>query len=386
MAYAELHCHSNFSFLDGASAPDELVERAAALGLTGLAVTDHQGLYGSVRFNTAAAAAGIHPVIGVEVELADAIAPDPAGVVVPARRRARRGGRPVSPDPEPGTSAVEGQPDRPRPDRARLPGHREAVKEDHRGIGDRQRGAHLVLLARDTSGWRSLCRLISRANMAGTKAVPRFNAAALAEHAEGVVALSGCREGEIARRLRVGDRDGARAAAAALAEAFPAGFHVELSHHLLPDDDWLVTESVALARDLQLPVVVTNDVHYATPEGREFQDVLTAIRHGRTLETLADLRRPDGESYVKSEAELLTLPPGDGSLGRDVARAWTEGIEGAAALAAACSVDLGFEQYRFPGFPVPSGETPFSYLSELCWAGARRRYHQIGRASCRERV
>ena len=377
MAYAELHCHSNFSFLDGASAPDELVERAVELGLTGLAVTDHQGLYGSVRFTTAAQAAGIHPVIGVEVELLDAIAPDPAGVAVPARRRVRRGGRSSPADPEPGVSAVEGLPDRPRPDRARLPGHREAVKEDHRGIGDRQRGTHLVLLARDTSGWRSLCRLISRANMAGTKAVPRFRAAALAEHAEGIVALSGCREGEIARRLRVGDRDGARAAAAVLAETFPAGFHVELSHHLLPDDDWLVTESVALARDLRLPVVVTNDVHYATPEGREFQDVLTAIRHGRTLETLADLRRPDGESYVKSEAELLALPPGDGSLGRDVARAWAEGIEGSAALAASCSVDLGFEQYRFPGFPVPPGETPFSYLSELCWAGARKRYHPL---------
>src|SRR4029079_4234690 len=92
MAYAELHCHSNFSFLDGASAPDELVERAVQLGLTGLAVTDHQGLYGSVRFTTAAEAAGIHPVIGVEVELLDAIAPDPAGVAVPARRRVRRSG------------------------------------------------------------------------------------------------------------------------------------------------------------------------------------------------------------------------------------------------------------------------------------------------------
>src|SRR5262245_47623097 len=80
MAYAELHCHSNFSFLDGASAPDELVERAAELGLTGLAVTDHQGLYGAVRFATAAEAAGIHPVIGVEVELLDALVPDPAGV------------------------------------------------------------------------------------------------------------------------------------------------------------------------------------------------------------------------------------------------------------------------------------------------------------------
>jgi DNA polymerase III alpha subunit len=378
MAYAELHCHSNFSFLDGASAPDELVERAVELGLTSLAVTDHQGLYGAVRFTTAAEAAGIHPVIGTEVELLDAIVPDPDGVVVPARRRTRRGGgRGRSVEAEPGSAAVEGLPDRPRPDRARLPGHRDPVKEDHRGIGARQRGAHLVLLAADSSGWRSLCRLISRANMAGTKAVPRFRAAELAEHAEGVVALSGCREGEIARRLRVGDQAGARAAAAALAERFPGRFHVELSHHFLPDDDWLVTESVALARELGLPVVVTNDAHYARPEGREFHDVLTAIRHGRTLETLADLRRPDGESYLKSAEEMLALPPGDGSLGRDVARAWAEGVEGAAVLAASCSVDLGFEQYRFPGFPVPSGETPFSYLSELCWAGARKRYHPL---------
>ena len=95
MAYAELHCHSNFSFLDGASAPDELVERAIELGLAGLAVTDHQGLYGAVRFASAAEAAGIHPVIGVEVELLDAIVPDPAGVVGPARRPRRRPSRGV---------------------------------------------------------------------------------------------------------------------------------------------------------------------------------------------------------------------------------------------------------------------------------------------------
>jgi len=196
MAYAELHCHSNFSFLDGASAPDELVERAVELGLAGLAVTDHQGLYGAVRFAAAAEAAGIHPVIGVEVELLDAIVPDPAGVVGPARRPRRR--RRGASEPVPGAEAVEGVPDRPRPERARLPGHRDAVKEDHRGIGD---------------------------------------------------------------------RSGARAAAGVLAERFPGRVHVELSHHLLPDDDWLVAESVALARELRLPVVVTNDVHYAGPDG-----------------------------------------------------------------------------------------------------------------------
>ncbi len=92
-AYAELHCHTHFSFLDGASAPDELVERAVELGMSGLAVTDHNGLYGVVRFATAAQEAGLRTVIGVEIELADAAVPDPAGVVVPGRREAWRGAR-----------------------------------------------------------------------------------------------------------------------------------------------------------------------------------------------------------------------------------------------------------------------------------------------------
>ena len=143
--------------------------------------------------------------------------------------------------------------------------------------------------------------------------------------------------------------------------------------HLLPDDDWLVAESAALAADLRLPVVVTNAVHYANAEDREFHDVLTAIRHGRTLDTLADLRRPDAESYLKSGDALVALGAsmirsrrgpggGDRAVGRHRRR---------------LRVDLGFERYRFPGFPVPDGETPFSYLSELCWSGARNRYHPL---------
>ena len=89
-----------------------------------------------------------------------------------------------------------------------------------------------------------------------------------------------------------------------------AGFFLELSHHLLPDDDWLVAETAALAAALGLPVVTTNDVHYARPEERELHDVLTAIGHGRTLDTLGDLRRPDGESHLKSGTDLLAMPPG----------------------------------------------------------------------------
>ncbi len=381
--YAELHAHTNFSFLDGASPPDELVERAAAIGLTGLAVTDRNGLYGAVRFMAAAEEIGLHGVVGTEIELLDSAIPDTLGVVVPPRRPRRRGRAAAATSTTQTLESIvaEGRPSRPRPERARLPGHRDPVKEDLRGIGRRALGPHLVLLARSAVGWRSLSRLISRANMAGTKGAPRFRQALLDEHHEGLVALSGCRDGEIARRLRVGDRAGARAVAERYAAIFgrgdgPAssGFFIELSHHLMPDDDWLVAESVALAADLGLPVVVTNDVHYATSDDREMHDVLTAIRHGRTLDTLADLRRPDGESHLKSGEELAALAS---SFDAATARAWREGIATSVGLAASCSVDLGFEQYRFPGFPVPDGETPFSYLVELCHAGARKRYHPL---------
>ncbi len=406
-AYAELHAHTSFSFLDGASAPADLVARAVELGLSGLAVTDRQGLYGVVRFASAAEEAGLRPVIGIELELADALAPDPHGLVIPARRPSprNRGRAQVSPGfavvPPPvvgittgGARAVPhgGLPVRPQPDRARLPGHREAVKEDHRGVGTGERGPHLVLLALDGTGYRSLCRLVSRANLAGTKSAPRVTQALLAEHAEGLVALSGCRHGEIARRLLAGDREGARAVAESYARIFAgaggmgasaprgvaaAGFVLELSHHLLPGDDWLVAETARLAGEVGLPVVVTNDVRYALPEDRELHDVLTAIRHGRSVETLADLRTPSGEHYLKSGVELAALPPGDEGVDATTAAAWGEGIANAGELAAVCRVDLGFERYRFPGFPVPAGETAFSYLAELCHGGIRRRYHPV---------
>ena len=124
-AYAELHAHSNFSFLDGASAPADLAARAVELGLSALAVTDRQGLYGVVRFAAAAEEAGLHPVIGIEVELVDALVPDPHGLVIPARRpelRDRRRAPAAVPPPVP----RDGLPVRPQPVRARLPGHREA--------------------------------------------------------------------------------------------------------------------------------------------------------------------------------------------------------------------------------------------------------------------
>ncbi|MFN8619294.1 MAG: PHP domain-containing protein [Chloroflexota bacterium] len=392
--FAELHCHTPFSFLDGASEAEDLVERALELGLAGLAATDHQGLYGAVRFATAAREAGLRPVTGMEVELLDAAVPDPGRIVVPRRRRPPRGRRelearaPSGPPvfgavsgaagpPGEGVVARDGMPARPTRDRPRVPGHREAVREDLRGIRAAELGPHLVLLARSAEGYRSLCRLASRAHLGGTKGVPRFTHELLTRETEGLVALTGCRHGELSRRLLAGDREGARAAARRLRELYGDALHVELQHHLLPDDDWLVAELAHLADELSLPTVVTNDAHYARPEDRELQDVLVCIRHGLTLEESAHLRRPNGQYHLKGADELLLLPPGLPGADPLVRRAWREGIARSAEIAAGCDVELEFERYRFPGFPVPPGETPFSELARLCNEGARRRYHPL---------
>ena len=381
--FAELHCHTNFSFLDGASSVDDLAERAVELGLTALAATDHQGLYGAVRFASAANEVGLRPIVGMEIELLDPVAPDPHGLIVPRRRRQRRQRAssdgsddvPGLPGLDSAQPPMDGRMLRPPIERLRPPAHRQPRREDLRGVRPRELGPHLVLLARDMTGYRSLCRLASGAHLDGTKGAPRFTHELLAANTEGVVALSGCRHGEVARRLLAGDRDGALAAARALAGLFgDANFFVELQHHLLPDDDWLVTESVALADEAGLPVLVTNDAHYANPADRELQDVLVCIRHGRSLEQSAHLRRPNGEYHLKGAAEIAALPPGTGALGDRVARAWSEGMRAAGELAGRCSIDFDFEQYRFPGFPVPSGETAFSYLETLCHDGMRRRY------------
>ena len=380
MAYAELHCHTNFSFLDGASAPDELVERAAELGLTGLAVTDHQGLYGVVRFATAARGGRASTRSSASrSSCSTRSSPDPAGVVVPAPA-ARPARRPAGPaDPEPGVDGRRG------PARPAATGSGPAAGPSRGGQGGpaRHRRAAARPAPRPAGPGRLGLSEPLPARLAGEPgrdegraAVPRG-----ARSPSTPRASSRCRAVARARSrggCGSGDRDGARAAAAVLAETFPAA--VPSSSCRTTSCPTTTGSSRSRWRSPASCGCRSSSRTTSTtrrPEGREFQDVLTAIRHGRTLETLADLRRPDGESYLKSEAELLALPPGDGSLGRDVARAWAEGIEGSAALAASCSVDLGFEQYRFPGFPVPPGETPFSYLSELCWAGARKRYHPL---------
>ncbi len=297
--YVELHCHTNYSFLDGASHPEDLVARAKELGMTALAATDHDGLYGAVRFWRAATDAGLRCILGVEF-------------------------------------TCDG-------------------------------GYHLLLLAKGQTGYANLCRLVSHAQLRRSKNRASLDPTILSQYAADLICLSGCRRGEVASHLLAGRRQQALAAATRYARLFGEGnFWIELQNHLLPDDGWLVDELVALADTLGLGVVATNDVHYAQPAGRRLQDVLVCIKNRTTLDASGHLRRPNGEYYLKSGAEMAAL----------FAR-YPGAIANSVAIAERCSADLGFAHYRFPSFPVPAGETPFSYLYKLCQAGARAKYQPI---------
>ncbi len=234
-------------------------------------------------------------------------------------------------------------------------------------------GDHLVLLAQDNSGWTSLCRLLSRGQLAGEKAAPRFTRELLRDHAEGLVCLSGCARGIVARTMRAGDRDAARRHLLRLCEIFGERLYVELEHHLTPDDDSVADALGALADDLGLPVVATNNVHYARPEGRELHDVLRCIDLGTTLAEAGHALKPNGEYRLKSGSELAPL----------FARR-PDALANALALARSCAVDLRFRYQRLPGFEVPQGHTAFFYLYALCHEGLRQKYHPVTPAAARQ--
>jgi DNA polymerase III alpha subunit len=241
-------------------------------------------------------------------------------------------------------------------------------------------GDHLVLLARDGDGYTALSRLASRGHLAGEKQFPIFERSlvetALDEARGHLIGLSGCRNGEVPRHLLAGDSREALSAAQRWASHFPEGsFGVELSHHLQPDDDWLVAQLAELAQRAGVPTVVTNEVHYAEPGGHRLQDVLVCIRHGATLTEARELLLPNAEYRLKSAAELAAIGAALPQAG--ARRAWRQGMAEAARIGQACRLDLNFERYRFPGFTVPEGETPFSYLYQLAHDGLLRRYRPI---------
>src|SRR5688500_5572902 len=222
-AYAELHCHSNFSFLDGASHPEELVEQAARLGLEALALTDHDGMYGVVRFAEAAAELNIGTVFGAELSL---------GLTAPQN-----------------------------------------------GVADPE-GSHLLLLARDPNGYRGLCRTISTAQLAGQeKGRPVYDLEeVVADTAGHVLVLTGCRKGAVRQALERGGRAAAAAALRGLVERFGSdSVAVELSYGALPTDAEVNDALAALAADAGLPTVASTAAHYAAPERFPLATALAAV-------------------------------------------------------------------------------------------------------------
>ncbi|HEY6959654.1 MAG TPA: error-prone DNA polymerase [Candidatus Limnocylindria bacterium] len=240
---------------------------------------------------------------------------------------------------------------------------------------------HLVLIAKDETGWRSLCRVVSKAQLAGEKTKPRATLELVREDPDGLFALTGCAHGQVPRLVRAGDLDAAREALATLAGIFGERCFVELSDHLDPDDPALCDALASLAAEQGLGAVVTNNVHYAWPSGRRLHDVLRCIDIGVTLDETGDRLKPNGEYWLKDEAVLRER------LGRH-----DEAFRNTRLIADACTLDLaavgpggGKElaekgmtgRDRLPGFAVPAGHTAFSFLYALSQEGAKQKYGRM---------
>jgi error-prone DNA polymerase len=325
--YAELHCHTNFSFLDGASHPEDLVAEAARLGLSGLAVTDHDGLYGAVRFSGIARDLGLPTVFGAELTL----------------------GSPRSPA---GTVGQSGVPD--------------------------PQGEHLVVLAEGRIGYARLARVVSEAQMRGGKGSPRLSVAELADASRAPVhlrpdpsprndswfVLTGCRKGTVPKALvdhgpAAADRELHR-----LVDAFGRDrVLVELWDHGDPLDRSRNDALATLAARAGVDVVATNNVHYATTRERPLATALAAIRARRPLDALDGWLPAAAGAHLRSPAEQH----------RRFAR-WPGAVERTVDIARQCTFDLAMAAPHLPDFPVPPGHDEMSWLRELAWAGAAYRY------------
>ena len=345
--YAELHAHSNFSFLDGASHPERLVARAQELGIEALAVTDHDGFYGLVRFWSAASQAGLPAVYGAEVSLPrGGTSAPPEGQDRPIdAAETRDAARPI------GTA---GESDRWRRGRIR---RMHGSKPTDEGPSD-----HLVLLSPTPKGHAALSKLITQAQFRGEKDRPLYRWEDLAEAAvEGqLVALSGCWQGAVPRAAARGDFEGAMRAAAELRDIFGPRLHLELWDHRMPEDGPRNDLMWEVSQRLALPVVATNNVHYADRHDADLADVLAAIAGRRGL-TEHDAYRPaSDERYLKSPEEMAAR-----------FRRYPGAVERSVYLAESLTFDLKLVGPRLPDFPMPGHfRDEMEYLRHLTFEGA----------------
>jgi len=300
MAYAELHCHSYYSFHDGASSLEELMVRAKELGYRALAVTDHDNLCGAMRFAQLAKSLEIKGIIGAELTL--------------------------------------------------------------------KGGHHLTLLAKDRLGYGNLCRLITAAHNYGERNQPELPPELLPEHAAGLIALSGCPQGELTQLVIQERFTEAEDLVRQYMEWFGSdNYYIELQNNLVHGDTGRNRRLVALAREAGVRPVATSNVHYHVRERHRLQDCLVAIHHNRSLEETHQERRPNSEFFLRPVSELESL-----------FREYPEVLSNTVKIAERCTFDLTTGLgYTFPNYPAPEGHTAESYLKKLCYETAARRYGSI---------
>ena len=306
--FTHLHVHTEYSMLDGISRIPDLVARTGELGMDALAITDHGTFYGVVDFYSACKEAGIKPIIGCEVYVAHG-------------SRFDKQGSERSPN-------------------------------------------HLVLLARDSVGYRNLMRLVTQAHVEGFHYRPRIDSVLLEECHQGLIALSGCPSAEVPRLLVDGNTQEAARVALWYKQMFGDGYFLELQRHEhIPQLPQLNESLVALSQELAIPLVVTNDAHYVRQSDSPLQDVYICIQTNTTVKDERRLRMEDDSYYIKSPQEMAQLFPD-----------FPQALENTHLIAEMCNVELDFDQTHLPKYATPDGMAADEYLAKLCWDGFKSRY------------
>ncbi len=305
--FAHLHMHTEYSLLDGASRIEPLLDKIQALGMQHCAITDHGAMYGVVDFYQQALKRGIHPVIGCEVY----ICPD--------------------------------------------------LHDKSSGSRDY---SHLILLCENQKGYENLIYMVSQGFVEGFYYKPRIDYALLEAHHEGLIGLSACISGDIPSLLLDGREHDARAMTEKYLSIFGRGnFFIEIQDHGLAEQKRVLPELIALAREMDIPLVATNDCHYINREDAEAQEVLMCIQTGKTLSDEKRMRMECDELFVKSEEEMRAVFP-----------ELPEALENTVRIAERCHVEFDFKAIHLPRFPLPEGTTAKEYLRALCEEGFLRHY------------
>jgi DNA polymerase-3 subunit alpha len=320
--FVHLHTHTEYSLLDGAARINDLVAAAKRHGQNALAITDHGALYGAVKFYTAARAAGVKPIIGCEMYMA------------------------------------------PR------------SRHDKEGRTDRDPN-HLILLARNDTGYRNLIQLVSKSHLEGYYYKPRIDKELLGEHADGLICLSACIGGELPQAILGGDMDAAESVARQHMEIFgPDGYFLEMMDHAIPEEQAIRTGMLEIARRTGLPLVATNDAHYIGVEDAEAHDILLCIQTQARREDEKRFRFAGPHFSVTSGAHM-----------RERFAAYGEAVRNTLAVADLCNLELKLGGNLLPAYsPIPPGHSAETYLRELCEAGLRERYGDGITSEARERL